>query len=202
MTPSGGTGTAAATSGADRTVMAPGAPRRPSARRAPRRAPQPPRPEAPATAAQERLSAVALAMGTLHLRHVLRLYAAFDRDLLEAVVLGEVAEHNFSAIRAAARSCGEPGAVARRHDDPRSPAPLPTNAYSIAEATGIPRETVRRKIAALVGKRLLRRDEKGGLFVTALACERIETFNAESVAALLGTCRQIEAMLRGPQQGC
>lgn len=143
----------------------------------------------------EHLSAIAQLMNTFHLRHMLRLYAAFDRDLLQAVVLGEVAHHNFSAIRTAARNAHELSQLARRRAETGEPPLLPTNAYSIAEATGIPRETVRRKIDLLVGKRLLRRDESGGLFVTPRARERFALFNVESVSEFASTWRDVESLL-------
>ncbi|HSP91024.1 MAG TPA: hypothetical protein VLN08_08960, partial [Vicinamibacterales bacterium] len=44
----------------------------------------------------EHAAAIALLTNVFHVRHLLRLYAAFDGDLLEALVLGEVAHHNFS----------------------------------------------------------------------------------------------------------
>lgn len=146
----------------------------------------------------EHLTAIALIMGTFHLRHILRLYAAFDGDLLQAIVLGEVAHHNFSAIRTAARDAEELSALAKRRNEAGSLPLLPTNAFSIAAATGIPRETVRRKIEALVGRQLLRRDEKGSVFVASRAREEFAIFNVESVADLVATCRQVESLLKGP----
>jgi hypothetical protein len=148
----------------------------------------------------EHLPALTLLMNAFHLRHMLRVYAAFDRDLLEAVVLGEVAHHNFSAFGGAATNAVELSALLRRRDEPGAPPLLPTNAYSIADATGIPRETVRRKVDSLVRRRFLRRDDRGGLFVTALAREHFAAFNVESLSEFVGTFRQLESLVRsGPE---
>lgn len=169
--------------------------RRPPATRVRRPAPVTRR-EVPVAQVMKHLPAISLLMGSFHLRHILRLYAAFDGDLLEAVVLGEVAHHNLSMLRTAARSALELSALMKRLEESGLPSMLPTNAYSIAAATGIPRETVRRKIESLVGQQLLRRDERGGLFVTTNARERFATFNVDSVSELVDTCRQIESLLK------
>jgi hypothetical protein len=155
----------------------------------------PPQPGVPVAKVMQHLSAIAQIMNTFHLRHMLRLYAAFDGDLLAAVVLGEVAHHNFAAIRNAASTAHELSALSNQRDESGLPPMLPTNAYSIATATGIPRETVRRKVDVLVGRRLLRRDGRGSLFVTPHAREHFAGFNVESVAAFIGTCREIESLL-------
>lgn len=149
----------------------------------------------------EHASAIALLTNAFHLRHLLRLYATFDGDILEAVVLGEVAHHNFSTMIAKTDSPREFSALVRSHKESGVPPQLPTNAYSISAATGIPRETVRRKVRSLIEKHLLRRDDRGNLFTTPYAPEHFAAFTAESVAQILATCRQIGALLgdeRGP----
>ena len=50
-----------------------------------------------------------LAVNMFVVRHLVRLYAAFDGDLIEAIVLGEVAHHNLSALPDAV-----PGRAAQR----------------------------------------------------------------------------------------
>lgn len=143
----------------------------------------------------EHAAAIALLTNVFHVRHLVRLYAAFDGDLLEALVLGEVAHHNFSPMVAKANDAHEFGALARSYRESGVPPQLPTNAYSISAATGIPRETVRRKIEALIRKGFLRRDEKGSLFTTPNPREYFSAFSAESVTLILDICRQIHALL-------
>lgn len=143
----------------------------------------------------EHAPAIALLTNVFHVRHLLRLYAAFDGDILEAVVLGEVAHHNFSAMVAKASDPREFSALVRSYHEVGTPPQLPTNAYSISGATGIPRETVRRKVQSLIRKKLLRRDDRGNLFTTPSAPERFAAFTAESVFQIRETCRQIGALL-------
>ncbi len=143
----------------------------------------------------ENAHAIALLTNVFHVRHLVRLYAAFDGDLLEALVLGEVAHHNFSAMVAKANDPHEFSALARSYQESGVPPQLPTNAYSISGATGIPRETVRRKVQSLIRKKLLRRDDRGNLFTTPSAPERFAAFTAESVFQIRETCRQIGALL-------
>jgi hypothetical protein len=90
-----------------------------------------------------------LTVNAFIVRHLVRLYAAFDGDLLAAIVLGEVAHRNLSSYMANGRKAGTGGTKAARRVPERGDY-LPTNAFSIAEATGIPRQTVRRKVSALV----------------------------------------------------
>lgn len=143
----------------------------------------------------EHAAAIALLTNVFHVRHLVRLYAAFDGDLLEALVLGEVAHHNFSAMVAKANDPHAFSALTRSHRESGVPPQLPTNAYSISVATGIPRETVRRKVEALVKKGFLHRDERGSLFTTPNPREHFAAFAAESVAQILETCRQIHALM-------
>jgi len=101
------------------------------------------------------LKSVALVLARHEIRSLRRWFEDFDRDILLPILLGEIALHNIGALQ---------NGVARRASTrapqlPVSP-PLaceeeacslkPCNAYSIAAATGLPRETVRRKIVRLV----------------------------------------------------
>jgi hypothetical protein len=126
-----------------------------------------------------------LAFNVFIVRHLVRLYAVFDGDLLEAIVLGEVAHHNLSAYLARATE------AARSRTAQAPPLPdrsdyLPTNAFSIAQATGIPRQTVRRKVKALVARGWLLED-KAGLIVSPLPFQHFRQFNADLAADLQST---------------
>ena len=101
------------------------------------------RPAVDPTAYDQHEAAIAVIMNLVFVRHFIDIYRAFGGDLVEAIVLGEVAHHNVAAMRT---SDTDVHGLSRRlagHGPPRD-ALLPTNAYSIAEASGIPRETVRR----------------------------------------------------------
>ncbi|WP_397594989.1 hypothetical protein [Sphingorhabdus sp.] len=70
-----------------------------------------------------------------------------------------------------------------------------TNVESISEATGIPRETVRRKVSELLEIGWLERGAKGGLSVTPQATDTLESAT-QIIAQLLGT--MFDALARDP----
>ena len=138
-----------------------------------------------------------LVFNTFIVRHLVRLYAAFDGDLLEAIVLGEVAHHNLSDYLARATEATRTGTP------PVSPVPdrsdyLPTNAFSIAQATGIPRQTVRRKVKALVARGWLLED-KAGLIVSPQPFEHFRQFNADLSADILSTFNTALKLIRSAE---
>lgn len=126
-------------------------------------------------------------------RHLVRTYHAFDGDLIEAIVLGEVAHHNVSAqlhkLTDARRDLAEP-----QPDLGESTSYLPTNAFSIAQATGIPRQTVRRKVSALVERGWLL-ETPDGLVVSSQPFEHFRDFNRELADDLLPTLNTVMRLL-------
>ena len=137
--------------------------------------------------------AAAVAMNDLFLRHLVRLYRAFEGDLVAAMVLGEVAHHNLSALRNRTRTL--PGLhEAFSHMDIRAEL-LPTNAFSIAAATGIPRETVRRKVAYLVRRGFLLQDASADLYVAPSTAPHFEAFNLDVLNDLLATVHQVHELI-------
>ncbi len=106
------------------------------------------------------------------LPHLVGLYRFFGGDMALPIVLGEIAIRNLQAVFQLRPE--EPydvldleterAIIERRYTTEHL---RPANALSIAMATGIPRETVRRKVEKLIDKGWVRRDEHGHLFVTA-----------------------------------
>jgi len=75
------------------------------------------------------------------------------------------------------------------------------NAYSLSNATGIPRETVRRKAAELVRRGWITRDEKGGFLVAPEASRHFSAdFNLQSLVDLLETAEALRAIMK--RDGC
>ncbi|MGL1834050.1 hypothetical protein ACKVEX_10615 [Rhodocyclaceae bacterium SMB388] len=112
------------------------------------------------------MRAVSIILARYELHNLKRLYDDFERDILLPLLLGEVALHNIGA-----RERGEtlpPNGDAEDWLDCRL---KPCNAYSIAAATGLPRETVRRKIARLVELGWLNKRHNGHLYVSSNALE-------------------------------
>jgi len=98
-----------------------------------------------------------------YINYMLSLYKNFDGDLLLPVILGVVAHHTIARVSKFynydARKIVEYMKSGDNH------LLLPCNALSISEYTGIPRETVRRKLAKLIQKGWLRQNEKSEVFL-------------------------------------
>ena len=94
---------------------------------------------------------------------------AFGNDLDKPIILGAIGQFMFQNM---------PDASHRYEDHLSGNQPvLPTrltNVESIANSTGIPRESVRRKIGELMDIGWITRDPKGGLFVTATAANELD----------------------------
>ena len=125
------------------------------------------------------------------LRH---LYHQFDGDLVEILVLDEISLRNVD------RFFRKGGAEVQEKllDDAERRGQLlqPCNVLSIAEATGIPRETVRRKVSQLIDKGWLARDERKRLIVKRGAGEKFVQANAKTALEILELAAQIQALLR------
>jgi hypothetical protein len=131
----------------------------------------------------------------MFVRHLLGVYSGFGGDVVAAIVLGEVAHHNLSAMMSGARTPRELSEALRATVGAPQPAMLPTNVFSIAQSTGIPRETVRRKVESLTRRGWLVKDRAGNLFVTAEAGASFSAFHVERMVDLLETARAIDTLL-------
>ena len=145
---------------------------------------------------------IAILMGRLFLRHLNRLYREFDGDLLLPIVLGEIAHHNVLRVYSRNSHCLDIQERMYKEPDWRSDLD-PTNAFSISEATGIPRETVRRKIDKLQRKGWLIKSARGELIVSETVREHFtKDFNIIVLTDLLETSGYIRMLLgqQGKQQ--
>ncbi len=138
--------------------------------------------------------AVSLCMNDHYLRHLVQLYRLFEGDLVQAMVLGEVAHHNLSTLRTDDPSLAE---LSDRLQEPGTfrASLIPTNAFSIAQATGIPRETVRRKVAALVKKGWLVQDADANLIATSQATADLGPGTLALVTNLLDLADDLQTLL-------
>jgi hypothetical protein len=144
------------------------------------------------------LRAIAIALARHEIRKLKRFYAEFDHDILLPLLLGEIALHNIGVLE---------NAIGARDDgDDDAPGALkPCNAYSIAAATGLPRETVRRKIARLVELGWISRRPNGHLYVTENALEHFGgLLRSHDLPDLLETADRVRKLLAeasGPLPG-
>lgn len=118
------------------------------------------------------------------LPHLVGLYRYFGGDLTLPIVLGEIAIRNLQAVYQ--MRADEPYDVLDMATEQRiierkytTEHLRPANALSIAHATGIPRETVRRKVEKLIEKGWVQRDERGHLFITTKVREDLGEFDRE-----------------------
>jgi hypothetical protein len=157
---------------------------------------RPPRPVSIARTVYDRHGeAVMVLMNTMFVRHLIGVYRAFGGDPVAAIVLGEVAHHNLVPMVNRSRRPHELSETLRTLDRSGWGSLLPTNAFSIAQATGIPRETVRRKIASLTRRGWMVKDAGGNLFVSFKTHEAFAAFHVERLQDLLETARAIESLL-------
>ena len=115
------------------------------------------------------LAVMATLIGSFWIKNMRRNCLLFDNDLTLAYILGEIGMYNVSHMHAQLSRCAAlPGHldVGMLYDVLK-----PCNAYSIAAATGLPRETVRRKIVRLEELGWVRRLPEGGVIVSARCIE-------------------------------
>ncbi|THF63196.1 hypothetical protein E6C76_17710 [Pseudothauera nasutitermitis] len=116
--------------------------------------------------AQRVFRSVALLLARYEVRNLKRIFEEFERDILLPILLGEIALHNLGELENGKEVSARP----LDRDEPCDTRSLrPCNAYSIAAATGLPRETVRRKIARLIELGWINRRHNGHLYVSSEA---------------------------------
>lgn len=133
--------------------------------------------------------------GLFMVAYLRRLHAQFDGDLAAAIVLGEIAQHNVRRfMREVLPASGKPAAEAAT-DEAIAASLRRCNVTSVAEASGIPRESVRRKVAGLVAQGLVSRDAKGGLAVTRKVGQHFRDFDREMIAGLVELAGRMQEIL-------
>ena len=119
--------------------------------------------------------------GRYMLEHLARVYRAFDGDIVAALVLGTVGQHNARRFydEVVANS---PETYEELREASTNPERLrPCNTMSVSMSTGIPRETVRRKVQWLIQKGWLRQEGRDKLFVTEAAARDFAEFDIETI---------------------
>ncbi|MCU0760094.1 MAG: hypothetical protein MUF07_12985 [Steroidobacteraceae bacterium] len=119
--------------------------------------------------------------GRFMVEHLIRVHAVFGGDILAAVVLGTIAQHNARRFydEVVAKSDEAMDALIARGE--HLPHLRPCNAMSVSMATGIPRETVRRKIRWLVQRGWVQQVGRDKLFVTRNVSADFADFDLETL---------------------
>ncbi len=134
---------------------------------------------------------ISLALSEFTVPLLSRIYHAFDGDMVAAIVLGEIAHRNVEAWLADHQNPEE-----ILHDPAQcTMAMRPCNALSIAQACGLPRETVRRKVVLLARRGYIYRSDEGYLYLTRTVGDGFEDMTARLVEDLLATARRLESLL-------
>jgi DNA-binding transcriptional ArsR family regulator len=134
--------------------------------------------------------AVTVLMTEFFMDYLRKLHQAFDGDLTAALVLGEIGQANTRRFVRALHPDALPTWMV--DTEVRESVLRGCNGLSVSMASGIPRETVRRKIKALEDDGLIAPHPDGGWAATETAAARFSpTFNFEQSLRLLETLRRI-----------
>lgn len=144
---------------------------------------------------------ILLRLSHYHVAYLNLMYRLFDGDMAMVIVLGEISHHN-TASHFSVHAEENPGVKEIDHSRDGWRGLEGCNAMSISQVTGIPRETVRRKIAEMKGRGWLADDGGKGLYLTA-ACVRhfTSTSSEEQLTLFLRAARGIERLLSGEGGG-
>ena len=157
-----------------------------------------PAPKAPLPMARyrEHEGEISLHMSHFFVGYLKDIYRLFEGDLSLVIVVAELAHHNLSA------HFSTHAGLAPDVPSTTDPAPdffrglRPCNAYSLAAATGLPRETVRRKLLRMEALGWLERCGTREVRITHRLAEHfMPDFNVDLVAGLLETARRIGSLL-------
>ena len=140
--------------------------------------------------------AVAIIMNHFFLRYLNLLYREFEGDLVLPIVLGEIAHHNILRFYSRKGDSIEvhyqavPYSEWMKHLES-------TNAFSISQSTGIPRETIRRKIDKLQQKGWVVKNHRGEVCISEAVSEHFSRdFNKKILAELLEASERIQKLLK------
>jgi hypothetical protein len=133
--------------------------------------------------------------GLFMVGYLRRVHAEFEGDITAAIVLGEIAQHSARRFMKEILPRSGKDAASVATDEVIEASIRRCNMLSIAQASGIPRETVRRKVDKLVGKGFVSRDAKGGLAVTRKVGRHFREFDRETMEGLVDLAERIRSMV-------
>lgn len=140
--------------------------------------------------AQARHLEMSFLIGRFMTDHLIRVHRQFEGDLVAALVLATVANRNMQRYyEDVARKSGE--GLDKLVDAGDHLAHMRhCNAYSVASATGIPRETVRRKVRWLEQKGWLTVGTRGELSIQAGIGKQFAQFDSTTIDRFLDTAHE------------
>ena len=126
-----------------------------------------------------------LCLSVLFHRYLATIYGDLSLDLVSLSLLNEIAQHNLEPL-------AQSGGSGFPCDAEQMKQMRGCNAFSLSEATGVPRETVRRKVKQLVELGLIEPHNRKGLFITGRWMDRI---SRDEAAGLLDEFRRSAAQI-------
>ena len=146
-------------------------------------------------AARERAASVV--DGYLY-RHLKRLRATFEGDLLLPLILGEIAHRNIAMLTHRGDRAQQMRTLGSRFGSDATRLRevfMPTNAYSLSQSMGVPDATIRRKIAHLRMREWVSVDAGGNLVVeTSTVREHSTLCNLEALNDMVAGYRTLVAL--------
>lgn len=123
------------------------------------------------------------------------IYREFDGDVLLNIVIGEIGTRNLGQFYEASR---DSETFESRLEDVNEHQQVlrPCNALSISDATGIPRETVRRKVNLLIERGWVCQNQRGHLYLTPDVAHHFQSFLFELIEEYLSVADELSAMLK------
>jgi hypothetical protein len=141
-------------------------------------------------AAEQRQLELSFLIGSFVTDHLIRVNQAFSGDLAAALVLATIANRNLQSYYANVAEKSPEGLDKLVESGSHLAHLRHCNAYSVSSATGIPRETVRRKVKWLAGQGWITIGERGELTIAAGIGKTFAEFDAETISRFLKTARQ------------
>ena len=127
--------------------------------------------------------------------HLVRANQLFEGDLTAAIVLATIAQHNVQRFYDEVARHSEPGLDRLVEAGDHLPHLRHCNALSVSAATGIPRETVRRKVKWLQQKGWITVGERGQLEISRTVSEQFAGFDASMIDRFEACARQVIGIL-------
>lgn len=147
--------------------------------------------------AAERRRELSYLIGRFVTDHLIRIHQLFDGDLTAAVVLATIAQHNVQRFYDEVARTSDPGLDRLVEAGEHLPHLRHCNALSVSAATGIPRETVRRKVRWLEQKGWIKVGERGQLEISRTVGEHFAGFDATMIDRFEACARQVVGILDG-----
>jgi len=141
-------------------------------------------------ATQARRLELSFLIGSFVTDHLVRVHKEFEGDLAAALVMATIANRNMQRYYEDVAGRSPAGLDKLIESGSHLPHLRHCNAYSVSSATGIPRETVRRKVKWLAAKGWITVGSRGELTIAAGIGQTFAEFDAETVSRFLETAQR------------